>query len=160
MRSVAVLGLLFAWTVAVASEKPTGDNLPARKVLFAQEEWYRTQPGKEQDFVGVLEKVKGAGGIGFGRFNPYRLVMTVVEKRKVKEIVDGRVVEKEVTEQKKVTREVHVGGKPELLAEYVGKRVKLVGKAVDMEVEGKQHHEIWPARIELATDSKEGRPKG
>ena len=104
---------------------------PAKKELFADQEWYKTQKGKEETFVGTLEKVKGGGGVGFGRFNPYRLKM------------------------KGDTREVYVGAKPELLKEYVGKTVKLVGKPVDMDLEGKKYFEIWPARVELVPDKKE-----
>jgi hypothetical protein len=38
----------------------------------------------------------------------------------------------------------------------VGKKIKLTGKAVDMEVEGTVHKEIWPARLELiAAEKKE-----
>src|SRR5204862_6913242 len=44
--------------------------------------------------------------------------------------------------------EVYVGGKPDLLTPFVGKRVKITGKYVLMEVEGRTHREIWPARIE------------
>jgi hypothetical protein len=42
-----------------------------------------------------------------------------------------------------------VGTRGQLLEPYVGQRVRLTGKAVDMEVEGTQHHEIWPARLEV-----------
>src|SRR4051794_38008448 len=76
-------------------------ELPARKELFAGEDWYRNQEGKEQDFVGVLERADRGGRVGFGRFNPYRLKM------------EGDV------------REVYVGGKPEILTGYVGRKVKL-----------------------------------
>jgi hypothetical protein len=103
---------------------------PATKELFAGEEWYKKQAGKEQDFVGTLEKVDRGGRVGFGRSNPYRLKM------------------------KGDTREVYVGGKPNLLAPYVGKTVKLTGKAVDIEVEGNKHREIWPARVQLVKGDK------
>ena len=105
----------------------------AKKELFADQEWYKTQKGKEETFVGTLEKVKGGGDVGFGRFNPYRLKM------------------------KGDTREVYIGGKPQILAEYVGKRVKLTGKRVDIEVEGSKHREIWPARVELVPEKKSTR---
>jgi hypothetical protein len=125
MLSVMLLSL----TVAVA-EQPVKEP-PAKLELFAAEDWYRGQKGKEEEFVGVLERVK-EGGVGFGRFNPYRLRM-----------------EKEV-------REVYVGGKTEVLAPYVGKKVKLIGKAVDMEVEGQKHREIWPARLEVSAQQEQG----
>jgi hypothetical protein len=124
--------LLLAFLAPPPGEKPQPkDGPPATKKLFAKETWYKDQKGKEQAFVGLLERVAGPGPgeVGFGRFNPYRLVMKTGDKQEI--------------------REVYVGGKPELLKPYVGKKVKLIGKAVDMEVEGQEHHEIWPARLEL-----------
>src|SRR3954471_1698778 len=116
--------LLLTLLVPVTQDKKpdaTKDDPPAKKDLFAKEEWYQKAEGKEQDFVGVLEKSKDAGKIGFGRMNPYRLVM------------------------KGDVREVYIGGKPQILADYVGKTIKLMGKAVDIGVEAKNHREIWPA---------------
>ena len=112
-----------------ADDDPKKDDPPAKREVLARDGIYKDQPGKEQEFVGVLERVKDPGGFGFQRFNPYRLKMTGPGK-------------------KEETREVHVGPHKEALAPYVGKRVKLVGKAIDMEVEGKKHREIWPARVE------------
>lgn len=117
MLSVAVLAV--AVFVAPVPEEPESID------LFSKEAWYRDQAGKEMEFVGVLTRFEQSG-VGFGRFNPYRLIL------------NG---------DKKEIREVYVGGKPDLLKAYVGKRVKLVGKAVDMEVEGRMHREIWPARL-------------
>jgi hypothetical protein len=97
--------------------------LPAEKELFAKESWYKDRPEKEQEFAGVLKRVQRKGDFGFARFNPFRL------------------------EMKDSAREVHVGDHKEVLLPYVGQRLKLIGKAVDMEVEGNQHHEIWPARL-------------
>jgi hypothetical protein len=113
---------------------------PAKLELFATEDWYKSQKGKEADFVGVLMfKERPKDVVGFDRFNPYTLVMT-----------DGT---------KTTVREVYVGGKPELLKPYIGKRVKLTGKAVDMEVEGKDHREIWPARLEVVPAEKKDEKK-
>jgi hypothetical protein len=95
--------------------------------LFAKEDWYKNQAGKEQDFVGILTKFDRSAP-GTGRFNAYRLIL------------DG---------DKKEMREVYVGNKPDLLAAYVGKKVKFVAKAVEMEVEGRNHREIWAARLFL-----------
>jgi hypothetical protein len=125
--------LLLALAGAVA--EPPAKEPAAKLELFAKEDWYKEQKGKEEDFVGVLEKVKGGGDFGFGRFNPYRLVMA-----------DG---------DKKTVREVYVGAKTDLLDAYVGKKIKLTGKAVDMEVEGSMHKEIWPARLELVAEKKD-----
>jgi hypothetical protein len=135
--------LLFSVLNAIGLISPTSQPDAAKKELFAKEAWYKSQDGKEQTFVGVVHEVKG-GGIGFGRFNPYRLEMTV----------DG----------KKDVREIYIGGKPKLMAPYVGKRIKLVGKAVEIGVEGKQHREIWPAWVILEADQappqKEGKNDG
>lgn len=116
------------------ADDPTKKEEPAaKKELFANEQWYKEQEGKERDFVGVLEKSKDAGKIGFGRNNPYRLKMKGDE------------------------REVYIGGKPQILAEYVGKTLKITGKAVDIGVEGKNHREIWPARLEVVPEKKSER---
>lgn len=113
-----------------------GDKVPPPLELFAKEAFYKEQPGKEQDFVGVLKKAERKGGVGFGRFNPYRLEMD------------------------KDTREVYVGGKPDVLKAYVGSRVRITGKPVDMEVEGSKHREIWPARLEVIAGDKEKKSDG
>jgi hypothetical protein len=134
MYTVLMLTAL-AQTAAAPQDQAKKDEPPLKKELFAKEDFYKNEKAKEEDFVGVLEKVKGGGGIGFQRFNPYRLVMTA----------DG----------KKTVREVYVGAKMDLLDEFVGKTVKITGKKWDMEVEGKHHHEIWPARIEVVPEKKD-----
>ncbi len=112
---------------------PAFADPPAKKELFAKEEWYKSEKGKEQDFVGVLKYTPRAKGvIGFGRFNPYQLEFTT----------------------EKGFREVYVSGKQDILKEYAGKKVKITGKPVDMEVEGRNHREIWPARIEALPEDK------
>jgi hypothetical protein len=124
-------------TLTVGAAEPPAKEPAPKLELFAKEDWYKEQKGKEEDFVGVLEKVK-RDGVGFGRFNPYRLLMA-----------DG---------DKKSTREVYVGAKTDVLDAYVSKKIKLTGKAVDMEVEGTMHKEIWPARLELvAVKQDEGK---
>ena len=116
-----------------------GQGPPPEVELFAKEGWYKETKGEVQNFVGVLKKAeRGKNVVGFGRYNPFRLEM------------DGGKV-----------REVYVGGNPKILDPYVGKKVTLVGKAVDMEVEGKMHHEIWPASlIVLKGDKKEAGKEG
>jgi hypothetical protein len=103
--------------------------------IFAKEGFYKEVKAPEQTFVGVLRKAdRGKDVVGFGRFNPFKLEM------------EGNK-----------TREVYMGGKLKMLDPYVGKKVKIVGKPVDMEVEGRMHHEIWPASLEvLPQDKKEG----
>ncbi len=139
VTSAAVLivfgGLIAAGSALAAEDRPekaAGGQKPAKaKVLFANEEFYLSQAGKEQAFEGVLSKVRRAGGgIGFARFNPFRLTM------------------------KKGTREVYIGGRDKLLDPYVGRRVRIVGKPLTMEVEGNIHNEVWPASIALLAGGK------
>src|SRR5262249_33217541 len=139
VEEIMTTALLLALFVGAAEDpKPADKEPPAKLGRVAKEDFYKTQGGKEEDFVGVVQKVKGGGGVGFGRFNPYRLEMKK----------DGKTT----------VREIYVGGKKDVLDPYVGKTVKVTGKAVDMEVEGTMHHEIWPARLEIA-DAKPGKEK-
>ncbi|MCE9531203.1 MAG: hypothetical protein K8T89_08790 [Planctomycetes bacterium] len=116
------------FTLLLCSQLLAADPAP-KKELFAKEDWYTGQKGAEKEFTGVLKyNPPPKGTVGFGRVNPYRLVFN---------------------NDPKEFREVYVGGKDELLKEYADKRVKFVGKAVDMNVEGRAHLEIWPARVEL-----------
>jgi hypothetical protein len=128
--------------LAAADAPPARQGPPAQRELFSREDWYRGQEGKEQDFVGTLQMVQRKKGVvGFGRFNPYYLVM-------------------ESDKGQRQVREVYVGGQLDILQPYVGRRVRITGKPVDMEVEGRNHREIWPARIALAEvkDAPPGRP--
>jgi hypothetical protein len=127
--------MLTALLLTFAIDPPEGKEPPLKLELFAKEDWYKSQAGKEQSFTGVLRKVeRGKGVAGFGRFNPYTLDID--------------------TEGERHTRAVYVGGKLDILAPYVGKRVTLTGKAVDMEVEGRNHREIWPARLEVVAQER------
>jgi hypothetical protein len=154
MRSILLL-VLFAAVVQAAPDNKE-ENPPKKKDLFAKEAWYTDQPGKEETFEGVLTKRKGDGGIGIGqRFNPYQLA-TVTESTVVVPIRRGRnllVLEKR-TVKKESTRDIHVAGKAAILDDFVDKKVKLIGKTVDMTLEGQTLHEIWPARIELVEDKE------
>jgi len=109
---------------------------PAKKELFAKEDWYKEQKGTEESFTGVLRyKPLAKGTFITGRYNAFTLEITGKDK-------------------KKDVREVYVSSKPEALKEYADKTVTLTGKAVEMEVVGKVHREIWPARVELVADKK------
>jgi hypothetical protein len=110
------------------------EEVPAKKELFAKEKWYADQNGKEEDFVGVLERVTEPESKTLQRHRPYRLVMTV--------------------DKQKVIRDIYVGAEKGILDAYVGKTVKMTGKAVDFELEGQQWHELWPARVELQTEKQ------
>ncbi len=127
-----MISLFLAMTLTCGQASP-----PPTLELFANEGFYKEAKGKEEPFIGVLGKINRAKGVvGFGRFNPFTLKMA-----------DGMV------------REVYVGGKLDLLDPYVGRTVKLVGKAVDMEVEGRNHREIWAARLEIVADAKKADPR-
>src|SRR5690242_6314209 len=97
MTSMLVMLALNAAPFADTKEEMT------ERELFAKEDWYKNEKGKEETFVGTLEKVDQGGGVGIGRFNPFRLKM------------------------EKETREVYVGGKPALLDPFKGKKVKITG---------------------------------
>jgi hypothetical protein len=106
------------------------DAPPAKLALFADESWYKNRKADEQDFVGVLSRVpERTATVGVSRFNPYRLTMNLKGKQ--------------------TEREVYAGAPPEYLAPYVGQTVKLIGKAVETDVSGKTHAEIWPALLEV-----------
>jgi hypothetical protein len=146
---------------AVAAPAPdVKDDPPAKKELFAKEDWYKDQKGKEATFEGVLQKKKGGGGIGVvQRFNPYQLVTTVTVNVVVEENVNGVIIKKFVPETRMTARDIYVGGKTAILDAYIGKTVKFTGKAVNMEVEGVRFDEIWPAAIELVKDDTKEAPK-
>lgn len=104
---------------------------PGLQVLLGAEEWYRAAREKETIFEGIVERNPGDGRLGApSRFNAFRLTWT-----------DGA--------GKPAMRELYLPGKAYLLADHVGKKLRLRGKAVDTEVEGKTYREIWPASLEL-----------
>jgi hypothetical protein len=99
-------------------------------VLLAEEAVYQKAKEKEISFDGILERNAG-GKLGpAGRFNVYRLA----------------------TEEsgKATTHDLYVPGKAALLALYVGKRVRILGKLVETEDDGKKYVELWPARLEIS----------
>jgi hypothetical protein len=134
MLTTITAALLLAAPPAAEPVRADKDAPPAKLALFGDESWYKSHKADEQDFVGVLSRVnepKGANSIG--RFNPYRLTMNK----------NGKQTE----------REVYAGAHPEYLAPYVGKRIKLIGKAIETEVNGKVHPEIWPAVLEVTGEA-------
>ena len=73
MGTALVVSLLFG---ALGEDSSKAKEPPAKKELFAQEDWYKGQKGEERAFVGVVERGgRPEGVVGFGRNNPYRLVM-------------------------------------------------------------------------------------
>jgi type 1 glutamine amidotransferase len=125
-------GLQFALGDLEADATPSGplpaDRLAANMEVAARaflpvsrdEKWYRDRKeGKEQTFTGTLEAAPQDGGVTAAmRASFYRLGdRTVFTGGKKNSVLDG----------------------------LVGKRVEIKGKAVDMELEGKQFREIWAA---------------
>ncbi len=97
---------------------------PAWQKLFADEDWYKQAEGKEQIFRGRLEAVPQGPAIGFlMRSAFYRLG----------------------------DRTIYTGArKMEVLDRLVGQEVEILGKPVDMGLEGRQVKEIWPAAVRPA----------
>src|SRR4051794_11499507 len=91
MRFLGTLPILAVLALSAAAQGPTKGEPPAKRELFAKEDWYKDEKGKEQPFVGVIKMEKG-GGVGIGRFNPYRLNMTVTEFVLQTIEVDGKQV--------------------------------------------------------------------
>jgi hypothetical protein len=107
------------------------DAAPAGLPLFADQPWYREARQPEGVFEGTLERNPGTGRAGPAvRFNAFRLAW-----------IDSA--------GKPGGRELYLPERAVLLAEHLGARVRIVGKAVDVEADGKTYHEIWPARVEL-----------
>ncbi len=111
---------LFRLDGLAGQEEKAAADLPGRKQLFADEAWYKATKEKEQTFEGTLRKAPTPSATS-GRWNPVRLV---------------------IDEQD--TREVYLGGKTDVLDAYVGHKVRIVGKPVEV----MQRNEIWPASIE------------
>lgn len=103
------------------AEKPAK---PAWQKLFADQDWYQQTPGKEQIFRGRLESIPQKPVIGFlMRSAFYRLG----------------------------DRTIYTGAqKPKALEHLVGQEVEILGKAVDMALEGQVVREIWPAAVRPA----------
>lgn len=99
--------------------------------LFGSETWYRWAREGETTFEGVLQPGATAGGPDSrGRSSPYRLSSTDLQ---------GRLV----------VHELYMPSKARLLTVYLGKRVRIFGKAVDTTSRGVTYHELWPARVEV-----------
>jgi hypothetical protein len=132
-------------------------DAPKAVEVFAKEEFYQKEKGKEDTFTGTIQRAEKAGP-GFGRNNPYRLTVITYKEVTVERVVNGKV--EKTTEKVPLASnyELYVAGKGELLEPFIGKQVKVTGKRVLMEVEGKKHDEIWPARIELEEAKKPQAP--
>jgi hypothetical protein len=98
--------------------------------LFADAPWYKAAKGEEMIFDGRLELNPGSGRAGAERFNPYQLTWSGA---------DG----------KPLTRELYLPDKAHLLAAYRGQRLRVLGKAIDTNADGKIYRELWVARLEV-----------
>lgn len=120
-----VVSIWSSATVAGIAQDRKGDKVR----IFAGEAFYKDQPGKETEWVGILRKIeRGEGVVGIGRFNPFWLDMG------------------------KDRREVYSGSMGKLLDPYVGKKVRLIGKPVELEVVGRVHREIWTGWLVVLGD--------
>ena len=108
-------------TAGSGSTRPAPAKTAEWQTVFAGEKWYVDQAGTESVFVGVLEAVAQRGEVSSLMRNSY---------------------------YKMGKRTLFTGGKPlALLDSLVGKTVQIRGKAVDMELEGQQLHELWPGAV-------------
>jgi len=122
------------------------------------DELYKDQKGKEQGFVGLLQMVN-MGTIQFTLIDTFH-------REETREIMIG---EKTILEMVKVPvqrqREIFIGDMGEILAPFIGKQVKIVGKCIVIEKEYRQYNDknelanikvarydqIWPATIAIAS---------
>lgn len=108
------------WWIELPSGKLRQADQPWQP-LFAGETWFRDQTGDEQIVSGKLEAIPETGMAStLMRTSLYRIE----------------------------NRTLYTGGKrlPALDA-LVGKQVEIKGKLVDMNLEGQELHELWPASI-------------
>lgn len=97
--------------------------------LFAAEKWYQDSKESEKTVEGVLEATVGDGHIGLpARFNAFRLAW----------LEDG----------KPQSRPIYTNGKDNLLGPFIGHRVKLTTKLVEVDTESGKAKEFWPGQLE------------
>ncbi len=129
-------GLQFAFGDLQADAQPSGPLSPERlaennrvaaagyQEVSSGEKWYRDSKEKEQAFTGTLESLPAPAEVGVTmRAHFYKLG----------------------------DRLVFIGGKKnKSLDALIGKTVEIRGKAIDIELEGQQLHELWPALVRPA----------
>ena len=126
------IGLICGLTVCLPA---FAADRPVPLVILADDPDYKTAKTPESIFEGVLERTPSKGTLGGpARFNPYRLASSAG--------VD-----------KPLVRELFVSSKAPLLAVQVGQRVRVVGKLIEVEVDGTKRLELWPARIESLSEA-------
>jgi hypothetical protein len=98
-------------------------------VLNANATWYKEAKPGETTIEGIVKRTPTTGLVGVPkRFNAFQLTYA------------------DATGQTQI-REIYAPDKAHLLGDYVERRVRLVGKLVDTEVDGKTYHELWAARL-------------
>jgi hypothetical protein len=118
------LGFVVLLTGLWASQAPQAAGRP----LLAEETWYREAPEPEREFEGKVDYQVGDGRIGLPqRYAGFRILG--------------------VEEGRPVARPLYTADRDYLLAPLVGRRVKLLGKVVSREVQGRQIGEFWPGRL-------------
>jgi len=125
MMSLTEVLLVMGGTVTAADKEADSEGEWFK--LFADEGWYKQQPGKEQVFRGKLESVQPPQASTLMRSAVYR--------------VEGRAV--------------YTGGrKVASLNKLVGSEIEIRGKAVDMHMEGQAVGEVWPAFVRGVNEAK------
>jgi hypothetical protein len=104
-------------------------SAPSGLILNANTAWYKEAKSTETALEGVVQRTPTTGRVGLPtRFNAFQFSWT------------------DATGQN-LTREIHAPDKAHLLGDYIEQRVRLVGKLVDTDVDGKTYQELWPARL-------------
>jgi hypothetical protein len=116
------------WTaILLCTGMVAGDQSLPRSIL-GKEQSYIDATGPEKEVEGKLDFNASEGRIGLPqRYATFRLIG----------LEDG----------KPVSRSVYTAGKDQLLAEFVGQRLRLSGKVVEFERDGKKQSEFWPAQV-------------
>jgi hypothetical protein len=156
MRAILILALCTPFAVA-APAPDVKDDPPAKKALFAKEDWYKDQKAKEETFEGVIQRKK-VDGVEL-RAHPYQLIQTVTVNAVVEQNVGGVITKKIVTETRMLARDIYVPGKADLLDGYLGKMVRITGKFVTFELADVKLPELWPGAIEVVKDDKKPEEK-
>jgi hypothetical protein len=124
------------WCLCLAASPGAADS--GAVTLLADDPAYQKARGGEAVFEGVLERNPGGKLGAGGRFNIYRLALE--------------------ESGKPMARDLYLPGNGAALALHVGKRVRVVGKLIETEDDGKKYLEIWPARLEIASGALPSAP--
>jgi hypothetical protein len=112
------------WCATLAALAPLPESKPDVLVLFAADPEYRAARGTESTYEGTLQFHREPG-----RTEHYRLLGQ-----------DGV--------GKPVVQELYLPKRASELAVHVGQRVRIVGKVLSVEIDGKAREQLWPARLE------------